>query len=171
MIASLEKVVEALNRVSVKYIVIGGWAAALQGSARSTVDVDIVYARDRENIRRLVAALQPAAPYLRGAPPGLPFRWDEKTIRMGLNFTLTTSLGDIDLLGEVTGGGTYEELSPFTEEVRAFGARCRCVTLERLIQIKRAAGRPKDLEVIAELQALLEERRKLRKRDKTSNKT
>jgi predicted nucleotidyltransferase len=44
--------------------------------------------------------------------------------------------------------------------IEAFGVRCRFVTLEKLIQLKRAAGRPKDLEVIAELQALLEERRR-----------
>jgi predicted nucleotidyltransferase len=88
----------------------------------------------------------------------LPFRWDDLTVAAGLNFTLTTARGDLDLLGEVTGGGTYEQLLPFTAEVTAFGITCRVVTLERLIQLKRAAGRPKDLEVIAELQALLEER-------------
>jgi predicted nucleotidyltransferase len=60
----------------------------------------------------------------------------------------------------VAGGGTYEQLLPFTQELETFGIRCRFVTLERLIQLKRAAGRPKDLEAIAELQALLEERRK-----------
>src|SRR5205085_2020403 len=107
----------------------------------------------------LVAALQQHQPYLRGAPPGLPFRWDEQTIHAGLNFILTTMAGDLDLLGEITGGGTYENLLPFSEELTAFNVRCRFVTLERLIQLKRAAGRPKDLEVIAELQALLEEKR------------
>ena len=123
-------------------------------------DVEIVYARDPENIRRLTEALQAYQPYLRGAPPGLPFRWDEQTIQAGLNFTLTTSLGDLDLLGEIAGGGSYESLLAFSEELTIFNVSCRFVTLERLIQLKRAAGRPKDLEVIAELQALLEERRK-----------
>ena len=122
--------------------------------------MDVVYARDADNLRRLVEALRPWNPYLRGAPPGLPFRWDEATLRAGLNFTLTTAEGDLDVLGEVSGGGGYEQLLPFSEEVTAFGISCRVVTLERLIQLKRAAGRPKDLEVIAELQALLEERRK-----------
>ena len=88
----------------------------------------------------------------------MPFRWDEQTIHAGLNFTLTTVLGDLDLLGEVTGGGNYEALLPFTDELEAFGVRSRFVTLERLIHLKCAAGRPKDLEVIAELEALLEER-------------
>lgn len=145
----------------VRFILIGGGAATVHGSARLTLDVDVVYARDLDNLQRLVAALSPHQPYLRGAPPGLPFHWDERTIQSGLNFTLTTTLGDLDLLGEVAGGGSYEQLLPFTEELAAFDITCRVVTLERLIQLKRAAGRPKDLEVIAELQALLEERRKI----------
>jgi hypothetical protein len=120
--------------------------------------VDVVYAREGDNVHRLVEALRPWQPYLRGAPPGFPFRWGDLTLAAGLNFTLTTAHGDLDLLGEVTGGGTYEQLLPFTAEVTAFGITCRLVTLGRLIQLKRAAGRPKDLQVIAELQALLEER-------------
>jgi predicted nucleotidyltransferase len=158
MATQFEQVAGILAGHQVKFIVIGGWAAIFHGLARSTMDVDVVYARDRENIRRLVEALDSLNPYLRGAPPGLPFSWDEKTIRNGLNFTLTTSLGDLDLLGEVAGGGGYEKLLPHTIEMEAHGVKYRCVTLERLIQLKRAAGRPKDLEVIAELQALLDER-------------
>ncbi|MFO0965735.1 MAG: DUF6036 family nucleotidyltransferase [Gemmataceae bacterium] len=161
MIVSLEEVIRLLNDHGVRYIVIGGWAAIIHGTARSTSDVDVVYARDRENLKRIVGALQPWNPYLRGAPPGLPFRWDERTLESGLNFTLTTTHGDIDLLGEVSGGGRYEQLLPCSTEVTAFGLTCRVVTLDKLIQLKRAAGRAKDLEVIAELQALLEERKKL----------
>lgn len=159
MIASLEEVLRLLKPQEVRFIVIGGWAAIIHGNARSTNDVDLVYARDADNIRRLVNALKPWNPYLRGAPPGLPFRWDEATVLAGLNFTFTTDRGDIDLLGEVAGRGTYEQLIPFTQEATAFGITCQVVTLERLIQLKRAAGRPKDLQMIAELQALLEERR------------
>lgn len=159
MIASLEEVLRLLQPHEVRHIVIGGWAAIIHGNARSTNDVDLVYARDADNIHRLVEALRPWNPYLRGAPPGLPFRWDEATVRAGLNFTLTTDHGDVDLLGEVAGGGTYEQLLPYTQEATAFGITCQVVTLERLIVLKRAAGRPKDLQVIAELQALLEERR------------
>ncbi len=159
MIASLEQVVQLMNEHSVRYIVIGGWAAIIHGLARSTNDVDLVYARDTDNVRRLAGALQACQPYLRGAPPGLPFRWDEATIRAGLNFTLVTKFGDLDLLGEVAGGGTYEQLLPFSTEVESSGQKARVVTLERLIHLKRSAGRPKDLQVVAELQALLDERR------------
>jgi hypothetical protein len=153
-------VIQTLTRHEVKFILIEGLAAIVHGSPRLTHDVDVVYSRGRENIRRLVEALRPFSPYLRGAPPGLPFKWDENTVRMGLNFTLETTLGDVDLLGEVAGGGTYEALLPHADVAQAFGTELLCVGLARLIQLKRAAGRPRDLESIAELQALLEERRK-----------
>lgn len=157
---NFREILPILVQNGVRFIVIGGGAALAHGAARLTYDVDIVYARHPEDLRRLAAALQPYQPYLRGAPPGLPFRWDERTLKSGLNFTLTTALGDLDLLGEVAGGGSYEQLLPFTQELETFGVRCRFVTLEKLIQLKRAAGRPKDLEAIAELQALLEERQR-----------
>ena len=158
MAANFGELLPLLVRHGVRFIVVGGVAAIAHGLARLTYDVDVVYARDSDNTRALSEALRGYQPYLRGAPPGLPFRWDEETIQAGLNFTLTTTLGDLDLLGEVTGGGTYEDLLPYSEELTAFDVQCRFVTLEHLIQLKRAAGRPKDLQVIAELQALLEER-------------
>lgn len=63
-----------------------------------------------------------------------------------------------DLLGTVTGGGDYEALLPYTSPIRLFGHQVRVVDLPKLIELKRAAGRPKDFEAIAELEALLEER-------------
>jgi len=158
----IDAALRALAQAGVEFIVVGGVAATAHGSSRLTVDLDVVYARSAENIERLVTALAPFSPYLRGAPPGLPFRWDPETIRSGLNFTLTTSLGDLDLLGEITGGGSYEDLLPDSTSVAAFGVECRCLNLDRLILVKRAAGRPRDLEVIAELEALKEERDTLR---------
>jgi hypothetical protein len=76
---------------------------------------------------------------------------------MGLNFTLVTTIGEIDLLGEVAGGGTYVDLLPHSKEVRLYDFVCRCVDLPTLIRLKRAAGRPRDLDAIAELEAILEE--------------
>src|SRR6266849_8600899 len=149
MEANFSQLLPLWIRHHVKFIVVGGGAGIAYGLARLTYDVDVVYSREPENIRNLAAALQEHQPYLRGAPAGLPFRWDEQTIQAGLNFTLTTTAGDLDLLGEIVGGGSYEDLLPFSEELTAFNVTCRFVTLERLIQLKRAAGRPKDLEVIA----------------------
>ncbi len=159
--ANIRDLLPLLVRNDVRFIVIGGIAALAHGAARFTYDVDVVYARDEENLRHIVSALRPHQPYLHGAPPGLPFRWDERTLQAGLNFTLTTDLGNLDILGEVAGGGSYEALLPFTEEMSVFEVTCRFVTLEKLIHLKRAAGRPKDFEALAELQALLEERGKL----------
>jgi hypothetical protein len=83
VIASLEAVLRVLQEHDVRFIVVGGWASIIHGSARSTNDVDLVYARDSENLERLAAALSSQQPYLRGAPPGLPFRWDLPTIDKG----------------------------------------------------------------------------------------
>jgi hypothetical protein len=153
-------VLTLMARSNVECILIGGLAAAVHGSAHVTYDVDFCYRRTRDNLERLVATLAPYAPYLRGAPPGLPFDWSATTLQRGLNFTLTTSLGPIDLLGEVPGGGAYEEILPHTEVVSLFGAELRCVTLAMLIRMKRAAGRPKDLDMLAGLEVLQDEREK-----------
>ena len=154
------KVVRLLAENRVRFILIGGAAANVYGSARHTEDIDVVYDRSPENVERLVTVIRPFRPTLRGAPEGLPFVWDERTIKSGLNFTLSTSLGAIDLLGEVAGGGTYENLEKDTETIHVFGVDCLCVTLDALIRLKRAAGRRKDLEAIAELEAIREEREK-----------
>jgi hypothetical protein len=101
----LEPLLIELSRGGVEFIIVGGVAATILGSARVTQDLDVVYARTPENLARLAVALAPLRPYLRGAPPGLPFRWDADTLRRGLNLTLTTSLGDLDLLGDIVDGG------------------------------------------------------------------
>ena len=150
---------QTLVDAGVEFIIVGGAAATAHGSSRLTQDLDIVYRRTAENISNLVEALSPHSPYLRGAPPGLPFRFDSSTISNGLNFTLTTTLGDLDLLGEITGGGGYEDLRSGTIRIHLFGVDCFCLGLEQLIRVKRAARRPKDLEAIAELEAILEERK------------
>jgi hypothetical protein len=119
--------------------------------------VDICYSRSEANIKRIVSALRPYQPYLRGAPEGLPFDWSAATLRAGLNFTLTTKIGFIDLLGEITGGGGYDALLPHIDTVAMFGFSVQCLNLEWLIRTKRAAGRPKDLEAIAELEIIRDE--------------
>lgn len=146
-----------LTENEVEFIIVGGAAATAHGSARLTLDLDVVYRRSNENIARLVDTLRPIQPYLRGAPPGLPFEWSAQTITRGLNFTLITEAGALDLLGEIVGGGDYDKLLPETIKIDVAGIECLCLNLERLIEAKRAAGRPKDLETIAELQQILDE--------------
>ena len=152
------RLLDTLEDGGVEYIVIGGLAAIAHGSSMLTQDVDVVYRRTPENHRRLADALAPLAPYLRGVPPGLPFRWDSETISRGLNFTLTTDAGALDLLGYMSGGGDYDEILPFTEGLNVHGRERRTLTLDALIRAKRAAGRTKDLQAVSILEALREER-------------
>ena|SRR5687768_9855968 len=152
-----EALLRALSESEVEFIIVGGAAATAHGASRLTQDLDLVYRRTAANAERLAGALAPLHPYLREMPPGLPFRLDARTIRRGSNFTLTCSAGDIDLLGEITGGGGYDALIKHSIQLSVFGITCRCLDLEKLIEVKRAAGRPKDFEAIAELEALLEE--------------
>jgi hypothetical protein len=159
-VTDFERLLQTLGAGGVEYILIGGLAANAHGAIRTTRDVDVVYARSRANLERLEKTLAPLRPALRGAPSGLPFRLDLATLQAGLNFTLTTDLGELDLVGEVAGGGRYEDLLPHADILELFGLSCRCLGLEALIRVKRAAGRPKDLEAVAELEALAEERRR-----------
>jgi hypothetical protein len=158
MTPDLLTLLRVLSTAGVDYIIVGGVAGNLHGALRTTLDLDVVYSRAPENLTRLVSALAPYQPYLRGAPPGLPFVFDEATLGRGLNFALVTVLGDLDLLGEIAGGGDFERLQTDAEVVQIAGLACRVVSLPRLIALKRAAGRGKDREALAELEALLEER-------------
>jgi len=140
----------------VDFVIVGGVAISAHGSAYLTFDLDVCYARPRENLKRLATALAPYHPRLRGLPENLPFVWDEQTLRQGTNFTLSTDLGNIDLLGEVTGLGDYEEVLAVSVIMQLYGFDCRVLSLDALITAKRAAGRTKDLLVLPELEALRE---------------
>src|SRR5436309_1559144 len=100
---NFDRAVQALCDAGVEFIIIGGWSAILHGSAHVTTDLDIFFARRKGNLSRLVEALAPYHPRPADLPEGLPFVWDEATLRNGTIFTLTTELGRIDLLGEVSG--------------------------------------------------------------------
>jgi hypothetical protein len=152
-LTDFDALLDLLTAADVELIVVGGVAAILHGSAHITYDLDVLYRRTPQNIEKLARALEPIAPYLRGAPAGLPFRLDPSTLNRGLNFTLTTTLGDLELLGE-----TYDRLITEVETVQIHGRPLCYVTLPRLIALKRAAGRPKDYDMLAGLEALLEER-------------
>lgn len=140
----------------VEFIIIGGLAATLHGSAYITTDVDFCYNRSHQNLGRLARALSEIHATLRGAPPDLPFRPDASTLKAGLNFTFVTDLGDIDMFGEVSGLGPFSDVVKEAEEVSLFGFPVRVLTLDGLIRAKRAAGRRKDLTIVPELEALRE---------------
>ena len=155
----IEKGLRLLAEYQVNCVVVGGVAAWANGSSQATFDVGVCYARDAANLTRLIQALQSVKATLRGVPKDIPFILDEETLRRGLNFTFETDVGDIDLLGEVKGVGTYADCLENSEAVELFGSAFRVISLGKLIDAKRAAGRMKDLMALPELEAILEYRK------------
>ena len=156
----LPEILKILYDAHVEFVVIGGAAMHLQGSAYVTKDVHLCYARSPQNIKRLVSALQPYHPSLRGAPADLPFTLDARTVTQGMNFTLSTDLGPLDFLGEVTGLGSFNSVRSAADIRVIKGMKIPVLSLVGLIQSKKAAGRPKDLYVLPELEALEQLKRK-----------
>lgn len=152
----LERMIRLLGDGGVEFVIVGGIAGSIHGSTQATFDLDVCYARDNENLARLTESLSPFNPQLRGAPAGLPFIWDAETLSRGLNFTLRTDLGDLDLLGEVLGVGSYKQARAASVMVPLFGFECAVLSLDGLIAAKRAAGRAKDRIILPELEALRE---------------
>ena len=147
---------ELLSNHRVDYVIVGGVAAALHGSSVPTFDLDVCYSRKPQNLERLASALLSVHAQLRGAPTGLPFKPDVATLQRGLNFTFDTDLGPLDLLGEVAGVGGFAEASAGAVLHELFGRSHLVLNLDKLIAAKRAAGRPKDLNAIPELEAIRE---------------
>jgi predicted nucleotidyltransferase len=161
MMPDPERVLPILNEALVEYVVIGGVALVAHGAATATFDIDLCYRRTNENIARLCQALEPFHPRLRGAPKDLPFRFDARTVTAGLNFTLATELGDIDLLGEVAGLGFYDAVLSYSEVKNVEQIPCRVLSLDGLFRAKSAAGRDKDIEALKEIKSLQELKNRL----------
>ena len=152
----IERQLNLLMRYQVEFIVVGGVAATLHGSSHFTQDLDICYSRESADLQRLANALQSMHARLRGVPEDVPFLLEAEPLKRGLNFTFLTDLGDLDLLGEVSGVGSYDEALKTSVQYELFGHLYQILSLETLIAAKRAAGRAKDLLILPELEALLE---------------
>jgi predicted nucleotidyltransferase len=150
-VSDVETLVKLLTAQTVQFVIIGGQAMRAHGSAHLTDDTNICYQRTPANLVALVAAFAPIHPYLRGAPPGLPFRFDVPTLAAGLNFTLDTDYGEIDLLGEVSGVGSYDQVLAQSVEKTVYGVPIRILSVDGLIAAKKAAGRNKDQSHLLEL--------------------
>ena len=150
------QLIQALVDAEVEFVIIGGWCAILHGSSYSTQDLDVCFSRSRTNIRKLVRSLAPFHPYLRDLPVELPFVWDEATLRNGTMFTLSSDLGNVDLLAEVAGIGDFPQVKEASILVHAFDRQVWTLDLPSLIEAKKAVGREKDLRVLPELQSLLD---------------
>ena len=150
----LVEVIITLARHDVDFVVIGGMAIRTHGSSYLTQDLDICYSRDRENLKKIVEALAHAKPRPRGIPADFPFVWDVATLYNGTNFTLETTLGDIDMLGEVKGVGIYHDAVNESVVVDVDGYKVNVLSIDGLIRAKTEAGREKDVPGLKELYAL-----------------
>jgi hypothetical protein len=155
------RLLRTLQTSKAEFVLIGGLALVSRGIVRPTGDLDICYATDKENRARLVKALAPLHPQPRtedtsaGALLQQTFRWDLRTMRFTPNLTLLTDAGPLDLLAHVDGLGTYSQVRAASSSQELYGAQLLVLDLEGLLIAKRAAGRPKDLAVLADIEALI----------------
>lgn len=146
------EVVELLNRHRVAFIIVGMTAGVLQGAPAVTFDLDIVYARDPQNVARLLKAADELDAVFRG---------DERRLRPNLSHLsspghklLMTKFGIVDVLGALD-GADYEELLSDCVLLDIDDMEVRVLSLERLIEVKKKAGRDKDLAVLPLLRSTL----------------
>jgi hypothetical protein len=150
----IEQLIGTLVTNQVRFILIGGLAMRAHGSAHITEDADFCYERSLANCQVLADAMAPFHPYMRGAPAGLPFKFDAATLHAGLNFTLTSDLGDVDFLGELRGIGFYDQVLKMSAEKTVFGHKIQVLTVDGLIMAKKLAGRAKDQGHLLELEEI-----------------
>jgi hypothetical protein len=145
---------------NVDFVVIGGLAGMARGSSYPSYDLDVACARDSENLERLAATLRELGATLRGAPAGLSFQLDAKSLSEGANFTFDTRFGPLDILGDPTGAPPYERLREGAgERLLIEDEPVAVASLDHLIAMKEAAGRPKDLLMATEYRVLSDELR------------
>jgi len=152
----LFEVARRLSAADVQFVIVSGIAIRGHGGNYITEDLDICYSRTRDNLKRLAGVLAPLGPRPRGISRGLPFFFDWTTLQRGTNFTFETSLGDVDLLGEVKGIGSYDDLVPQSITVDFEGFPTKLLSIRSLIIAKEAAGRLKDQPGLQVLYALQE---------------
>ena len=149
-----ERVLRSLAESNVRFVLIGGLAMIAQGTANLTRDIDCLYDRTPENIRRIVDALRGSQPKLRTPGEPVSISWDTEFFKNVLNVTLSTDLGPVDLLAEAPGVADFEQLWAHSQEMPLFGIPVRVASVEDLIRMKKATGRPKDAQHAMQLEAL-----------------
>jgi hypothetical protein len=155
-----ERILKALARRRVRYVLIGAVAARLQGFPRMTADADITPARDEDNLRRLASALRDlkAKVYTESVPEGLPFDCTAAALARARVWNLITSAGRLDIAFEPSGTSGYEDLAPSALPFTVFGVEVRAASLEDILRSKQAADRPQDRQDVIVIREMLRAR-------------
>jgi hypothetical protein len=144
----------------VEFITVGGYATMLHGSALMTQDVDVACRMTRENLLRLEAALKNLHPVHRQTPQKIPLDFTQQSPEGWKNIYLRTDWGQLDCLGEIKGIGDFDAVLAHSEEMDlGDGLLIQILTLDALIEAKKAVGRPRDIHAVHELEAIRELRR------------
>lgn len=157
-----EEILRRLTSRGVDFVVIGGIAAVLHGSARQTFDLDIYFASDEENLAALGEVLTGLGARLRGVRDDVPFTADGATLRRVEVLTLETTAGDFDVLRNPSGAATYEMVHRNADRYDLGDFSVRVAAIDDLIAMKEAADRPKDRADVEELEAIKRLRRRQR---------
>jgi hypothetical protein len=155
------RILRELHDEGVKFVVIGGIGASALGSPSVTNDLDICYERSKENLERLSRVLFRLGAKLRGAPEDIPVRPDARTLAAGDHFTFVTDAGDFDCMGTPSGSRGYADLADRAVLADMDGIEVLVASIDDLIRMKQAAGRPKDLIEVEVLGALRDELERL----------
>jgi len=157
---NLSALLEGLIEADVKFILVGGLAAVVQGAPVTTMDVDIVHSRSSENITKLLVFLKSISAFHR--------RLDDKVIEpkekdfSGTGHALfTTRLGPLDVLAVIEQEKVYEDLLEHTVEIEFRGHTIHVLDLKMLVELKRTSKDPKDkqrLPILEETLRQLEEK-------------
>jgi Nucleotidyl transferase AbiEii toxin, Type IV TA system len=151
---SADEILRQLVERGVDFVVIGGIAAVLHGSARNTFDLDICFATDDANLTALGDVLAALGARLKGVDETVPFVPDARTMRQIELLTLVTSLGELDVLARPPGAPPYRELRQNADRYDLGGFNVSVASIDDLIAMKQAAGRAKDLLDVEELEAI-----------------
>lgn len=152
---ALADLIGILAKHEVDFIIVGGMAAVLRGTPVNTFDLDVVYERRTANIERLLRALDELQAILRDDPRRL--RLNESHLQSSGHKLMETNQGPLDLLGTIEETAGFAELVADSDWIDLGVARVRVLSLERLIEIKKRLGRPKDQAMLPLLLATLDE--------------
>lgn len=160
--ADIARLLHALRAGGVEFVVVGGAAAVLHGAPTTTRDLDIVHRRTPENVESLIEVLANLGALVRD-PAGRRLKPERSTLEGPGQLLLSTQLGPLDVLGALHDGRDFEQLVEASVSMVDGSTEITVVDLETLIEIKTAAGRPKDRLVVPILVALLSRQREATK--------